>query len=350
MKNFGNITIWAVMCIILLISSCGGCNKTSSNQPRPAIEAAKYPIKLERFEQELFNIDTTKLASELLKLSQKYGVFYTSFANDIMRMPAVPNDTLFIKPMRMLLGIERLHELQQIVDSNFSDMSDIENELSLAMGIYHQEFPKAVVPKFTTFISEFGNGNIIYEDRISIGLDFYMNKRFLDFYRSLDFPEFMVAKMQRNYIVPNAIKALGIGMYDYQSTNDKRFLAQILVEGKIRYFMKALLPQVHDSIIMGYTQAQLDWCEKNNVEIWTHFVDKNMLYESEPGKFMRYLNDGPFTVAEDVPKESSPAIGTWTGWQIINHYMAQNPKVTLQQLMNDTNFDKILKQSKYRPK
>jgi hypothetical protein len=145
-KNFGNITIWAVMCIILLISSCGGCNKTSNNQPRPAIEAAKYPIKLERFEQELFNLDTTKLQYELVKLRQKYGVFYTSFANDIMRMPANHKDTLFINPMRMLLSIARLHELQQIVDSNFKNMSDVEEELSIAMGIYHKEFPKAVDP------------------------------------------------------------------------------------------------------------------------------------------------------------------------------------------------------------
>jgi hypothetical protein len=75
-----------------------------------------------------------------------------------------------------------------------------------------------------------------------------------------------------------------------------------------------------------------------------------MLYESEPGKFMRYLNDGPFTVAEDVPKESSPAIGTWAGLQIVNHYMAENPNVSLQELMMELDFEKILKLSKYRPK
>lgn len=348
-KNFGNIAICALMLIMLALTSCNGCKSKRKYAPRPAVETAEYPIKLERFEQELFGADTAHLIEVLTGLSKKYGVFYTSYANDIMQMPNT-GDSLFTKPMRMLLSLERLHELQRIVDSNFNDLTDIEQQLSKAMGVYHQEFPKAVVPKFTTFISEFGNGNVIYEDRICIGLDFYMNKRFAEFYRALEFPEFMVAKMERKYIVPNAIKALAIGQYDYQTTNDKRFLAQILVEGKIRYFMKSLLPEVHDTIIMGYTQNQLTWCEENELQIWTHFIDKNMLYSSEPGKFMRYLNDGPFTVAEDVPKESSPAIGAYVGWQIINHYMEQNPKITLHELMNDVNFDKILKLSKYKPK
>jgi hypothetical protein len=349
-KNFGNITIWALICIAFIISSCGGCNKRNFDHPRAIIKAPEYPVKIQRFDKELFNVDTTNLSFALAALYNKYGIFYTSYANDIMRMPFVPEDSLFVRPMRMLLSIDRLKELQQIVDSNFKDVSDLEKDLSVAMGIYHQEFPEAVVPKFTTFISEFGNGNVIYDSMLCIGLDFYMNQRFGDFYRSLDMPEFMLAKMQRNYIVPNTIKSLAIGLTDYQTTKDKRFLAQMIVEGKIRYFMKALLPNIEDTVVMGYTKAQLDWCKQNELEIWTHFIDKNMLYESEPAKFMRYLNDGPFTVAEDVPKESSPAIGAWAGLQIVNHYMSENPDVSLQELINELNFEKILKLSKYRPK
>lgn len=337
------------MCIAFVIYGCNGCNKRTEYRLPDTAEIPDYPVKLERFDKELFAIDTNNLARELFALRKKYGVFYTSYANDIMGMPLSLEDSLFVRPMRMLLRMKRMRELEHIVDSSFSDATDLEKELSQAMGIYHHEFPQATIPRFTTFISEFGNGNVIYDSMLCIGLDFYLNKRLLSFYRGLDFPEFMIAKMQRNYIAPNTIKSLAIGLYDYQTTKDKRFLAQVIVEGKIRYFMKSLLPHVHDTVIMGYTQAQLDWCKQNEVQIWTHFIDKNMLYNSEPGHFMRYLNDGPFTVAEDVPKESSPAIGAWTGWQIVNLYMTNNPKVTLKQLMEDTNFDQILKQSKYRP-
>lgn len=338
------------MCTAFILAACNGCNNASFEHPRAAIKAQPYPVKLERFEKELFETDTTNLQAGLQQLANKYGVFYTSYANDIMRMPADPRDPLFVNPMRMLLRIDRLHELQQTVDSNFNDVSDLEKELSMAMGIYKQEFPQSNVPRFVTFISEFGNGNVIYDSMICIGLDFFMNKRFADFYRALSFPEFRVNKMQRNYIVPNTIRALAFGQYDYQTSVDKRFLAQMIIEGKKCYFVKALLPDVHDTIVMGYSKNQLDWCQKNELDIWTHFIEKNMLYEANPGKFMRYLNDGPFTVAENVPAESSPAIGTWTGWQIVNHYMKENPGVTLKQMMDETDFEKILKQSKYRPK
>lgn len=349
LKTERNIIISVLLFTCFLLTACGGCNTQTNYQPRTAIEAPVYPIKLERFDQELFSTDTNNLTSALSKLSKKYGIFYYSYANDVMRMPADSNDPLFERPMRMLLRIDRLRELQDIVDSNFNNLAPLEEQLSHAMGVYHQEFPKATVPRFVTFISEFGNGNIIYDSMLCIGLDFYMNGRFKDFYRSLDMPEFMVAKMQTNYIVPNTLKSLAIGLTDMQTTNDKRFIAQMIVEGKIRYFMKALLPEIPDTVIMGYSSAQLKWCEKNEAEVWTHFIDNNMLYESEPGKFMRYLNDGPFTVAEHVPKESSPAIGAWAGWQIVNAYVAKNPTVTLKQLMDETNFEKILKQSKYRP-
>ena len=62
---------------------------------------------------------------------------------------------------------------------------------------------------------------------------------------------------------------------------------------------------------------------------------------------MKYTSDGPFTSA--FSKESAPRIGYWMGWQIIKQYMKNNPDVTLEQLMNETDAEKILKMAKYKP-
>jgi hypothetical protein len=177
-----------------------------------------------------------------------------------------------------------------------------------------------------------------------------MNKRYAEYYRAYEFPEFMIRKLQPEYIAPNAIKALAISKYESQSTKDKRFLATMIVEGKVRYFTKALLPNLHDSILMGYTVTQLKWSSENEPQMWTHFIEKKLLYKNEPSQFMRYFNDGPFTSADGVPPDSAPMIGTWAGLQIVRSYMRENPNVTLKELMEETNFDKILKLSKYRPK
>lgn len=347
-KNTATSLIYILLlCTFALLISCNGCqNKT---QKTISVDE-QVTVKLNRFERELFSIQPENIQEGVLSLQAKYGSFYRSFAHDVLNMPDNPNDTLFLKPMQQLLAYKPLVELERTVDSMYKDMTDIETELSHAMSVYKQEFPEASIPSFVTFISEFGYANITYDSSICIGLDMYMNKRYADYYRAYEFPEFMIRKLQREYISSNAIKALAISKYESQSSKDRRFLATMIVEGKVRYFAKALLPNVHDSILMGYTDAQLKWSSENEPQMWTHFIEKKLLYQNEPSQFMRYFNDGPFTSADGVPPESAPMIGTWAGLQIVRNYMRENPNVTLKQLMEETDFDKILKLSKYRPK
>lgn len=336
-----------LLCTSLLVISCNGCK--NETQRKIQLETPVTPIKIARFEQDLFGVDAHNLPAELAKLDKKYPAFYRSYAKDVLRMPLTGNDSLFVQPMSMLLSYKPMVNLFKAVDSAFHDLGPIEEELSLAMGIYHQEFRNKPIPQFISFLSEFGYATITYDSVICIGLDMYMNKRFGSYYRAYEFPEFMIRKLQPEYIVPNAIKALAIRDYEYQSSKDKRFIATMIVEGKVRYFAKALLPEVHDSILMGYTAQQLKWSQENEPQMWTHLIEKNLLYQSEPSEFMRYFNDGPFTSGDGVPAESSPMIATWAGLQIVRAYMDQNPSVTLRALMEETDFDKILKQSKYRP-
>ncbi len=63
-----------------------------------------------------------------------------------------------------------------------------------------------------------------------------------------------------------------------------------------------------------------------------------------------YLTDGPFTAGLGDKNESAPKLGVWIGWQMVRKYMLENPDVTLQQLMADTDAQKILVKSKYKPK
>jgi hypothetical protein len=347
-KNTATSLIYILLlCTFTILISCNGCqNKTQKEiTAEPTVE-----VKIKRFERELFSINPQHIQEGVWALYNRYGSFYTSYAHDVLNMPENPDDTLFVKPMQQLLGYKPLVELAHTVDSMYADVSDIETELSHAMSVYKQEFPEASIPSFITFISEFGYANITYDSSICIGLDMYMNKRYSDYYRAYEFPEFMIRKLQREYISSNAIKALAISKYESQSSKDRRFLATMIVEGKVRYFTKALLPAVHDSILMGYTTEQLTWSTENEPQMWTHFIEKKLLYLNEPSQFMRYFNDGPFTSADGVPPESAPMIGSWAGLQIVRSYMRENPTVTLKELMEETNFDKILKLSKYRPK
>ncbi|MCU0442226.1 MAG: hypothetical protein MUE96_07495 [Bacteroidia bacterium] len=333
---------------LVIILSCNGCDKGSQREIKVAQEV---PVHIFRFDRELFSLvnkpDSIELG--LAQLKRKYGQFYHSYAEDVLNMPLQQNDSLFVKPMKMLLGYKPMLQLQQAVDSAFPDLTDVETVLSKAISIYKQSFPEAKLPTFVAFTSEFGYANIVFDSAICIGLDMYMNNRFIDYYRAYEFPEFMIRKLNKSYMAVNAIKALGISKYEHQTNKDKRFLATMVLEGKIRYFIKALIPDIHDSLLMGYTTAQWEWSKQNEAQIWTHLIEQQLLYQSEPSQFMRYFNDGPFTSAQGVPPESAPMIGTWMGLQMVRAYMQENPDVSLKQLMDDMNPDMILKRSKYRP-
>ena len=60
-----------------------------------------------------------------------------------------------------------------------------------------------------------------------------------------------------------------------------------------------------------------------------------------------YVQDGPKT--EEMGDDSPGYIGLFIGWRIVEKYMDENPKVTLEQLMQ-TDPRKIFEESKYKPK
>jgi uncharacterized protein YjaZ len=60
-----------------------------------------------------------------------------------------------------------------------------------------------------------------------------------------------------------------------------------------------------------------------------------------------YLNDGPFTA--EISQESPGRLGLWVGWRIVDSYMTHNKDVTLIELMGESDAQKILEQSYYKP-
>jgi hypothetical protein len=108
-----------------------------------------------------------------------------------------------------------------------------------------------------------------------------------------------------------------------------------------------MLPGTEDSLKTGYSASQLQWCIDNESDIWKLFLEENLLFSSDRLAYSKYLDEAPFTTG--LANDSAPRIAIWTGWQIIKKYMDENPDITLEQLMNETDYQKILKLSKYKP-
>ncbi len=306
------------------------------------------PIKLLRFEQDLFNPESLKDKNHYLALQQKYGPFYQTFAEEMLNISEEERPIAYQASLEKFVSFPSIKQLKYEVDSVFPNLKNFESELSEAMGNYQVTFPAEKIPSFLTFISEFGYAHANFDTMIAIGLDMYLGSSYA-LYPALDFPEFMVAKLRKEYLLCNTLKSMAIGKYEHQ-LKDKRFLAMMLFEGKIRYFVKEIAPQIPDTILFGYSQAQLQWANENEGMIWAHLLENKMLFNQDPSVYMRYVNDGPFTIANGVPQESAPAIGVFAGYQIVKQYMEQGTSKSLKQLMDNQQWDMILRESAYRPK
>ena len=135
---------------------------------------------------------------------------------------------------------------------------------------------------------------------------------------------------------------------EFEKTNKAtNVLGNMIHQGKLMYFVDAMLPAMDDTLKIGYTAKQLEWCKTNELQIWTFLIEKKMLYSNKRMDIVRYFNDAPYT--NGFPLKSPGRTGVWIGWQIVRQYMNKHPEVTLQQLMQNSHYQQILNDSGYFP-
>ena len=88
--------------------------------------------------------------------------------------------------------------------------------------------------------------------------------------------------------------------------------------------------------------------ENNESNVWAFFIDKELLYSTDPSETIKYLGEAPFTTG--FSKESPGRTGWWMGWQIVRSYMNNYPETTVLELMKLDNNQDILTKSKYKPR
>jgi hypothetical protein len=73
-----------------------------------------------------------------------------------------------------------------------------------------------------------------------------------------------------------------------------------------------------------------------------------LLFETDHVLKNKFLGERPniFEIGDRCPGR----VGRWVGWEIVKAYMEKNPELSLVDLMNDRNANKIFQASKYKPR
>ena len=327
----------------LILAAC-------SRKKEPDLSNIKLEIKIERFDQDMQQLTAANLANKCLELQTKYGWFYADYMEGMLSVGPVA-DTAYYQNLRTVLNQKDYQALAAEVAAKFPDLKQQEEELTDAFKRIKYHFPKQKIPKLVSFLSGFAVQTPIGNDYIGIGLDMFLGAD-SKFYPALvqSIPMYISRRFTPENIRPRVIEALVREEIYSEDDEYRSLLDKMVYNGKVLYLMQELMPDVADSTLICYTNEQLKWCETYEADIWAYYMEENLLFETDYLKIQKYLTDAPFTPGLGEGQSSAPKLGVWTGWQIVKKYMEEHPEITLQQLLAMDDAQKILKESKYKPK
>ena len=311
-----------------------------------------FPRDIESVEVDIVRFDSAQLAvrpdsvkQDIVQLYADYEVFMPILVEGILRLPV--EDTAYLCEMYSnfltdtTMGFAQTNALAQ---SMFADISKLQKSLNIGFSRLHYLYPEWEIPTVYLFVSGFNSSVMYYENIMGVGVDMYLGS---------DYPYYnqVVYNYQKQTMRKECVAGDLLNMYiAYQipyNSKYNRLLEHMIFRGKQMFLLSQLLPDEPAWEIIGYSKEQWDWCKKYEQAIWNRIMEKRDLFKTESMVRVSYMNDGPFTA--EISQESPGRLGIWVGWQIVDSYMRNNDNVSIQELINEGDAQKILEQSFYKP-
>ena len=320
------------------------CCSCKQNKLDVNVSNIKLSVDCKRFDYDLFSLRCPVEAAGINTLRNKYGNFVDRFGANIIKIGS-PESPSYAANLSNFLSDNDMRTVYGDVKSQYPNTDELNKELTDAFKHYKYYFPNKTIPQVVTYVSGFNYAIVADDTTLGIGLDMYLGADY-KYYQLMQLPKYRTALMRKERIAIDALKSWISTEFEADITKTD-LLSQIIHEGKIMYALDALFPAAHDSLKMGYSKKQNDWAKVSEAQIWAYFIDKKLLFSTNYGENMKFLNDAPFT--SGLPRDSPPKIGVWLGWQIVRAYMNTKSDISLEALFTEKDAQKTLSQSKYKP-
>lgn len=319
-----------------------GCKR---NPLKVDISGIENNIEFVHFHQLLYPDNASDTLQHFLTLRSRYPDFFDLFTYKVIQTGGIDDDD-FVPLMQGFMNDSLIAEIKNSVEDVFGDLQKTEDALNKAFKYYQYHFPDRTLPTVYFYFSGFNQSVVTAENIIGISLDKYLG-RDCEYYRRLHFtPQYKVLNMYPEKIPADAAYAWAITEFG-QEAETSTLLDNMVYQGKMMYLTDALLPDVHDTLKIGYTAQQLNWCKNNEAEMWAQLITHKMLFSNKRMDIVRYINHAPTT--SGFPLESPGRTGIWIGWQIVRQYMKKHPGVSVAELMKMKDYPQLLNDSQYLP-
>ena len=317
-----------------------GCGRSSNNYKKKLeITTTDVPeLFFSRYEEVLFNLDTSNFQQELKTVQKDYWPFLEGDLDN-------PKAVKYLKDFAVDTFSVSLYNK---VKNAYPDLTAVREIVSGVYQHFNYYYPEIQLPRkvFTCVsgVDPQGLPVMFWGDALVISLDWYLNGD--EIYDRMGMPKYVSERTS----LSNMAKDLGIQIYKnfvQQGHKQTNLLEEMVYAGKMYFFAEAMCPSVADETLLGYTKPQLRWAEENEGNLWADLVGGQLLYSTEMEMFRTFFADGPFT--NEYSHEAPPRLGEFIGLHIVRSYISVK-NISLQNLMQNDDLQGIFLESNYKPK
>lgn len=295
-------------------------------------------VKIHRYDKLIDEYVELNSFSALQKMSIDYPQETKFLIEDVLAIGTVSDDGINTR-LREYYTDTILQTLRHDALERFSDMSALERDFTRAFRRLKRELPHMPIPRVYAQISALNQSVVVGDSVLGFSIDKYMGADYPlyeQFYYS-----YQCHSMSPQRIVPDCLAFYLLSEYPFPWEWHRTLLDHILHRGKIHWVVAQLMQAATLEEEMGYTEEEGLWCKQHREEIWNHFVETGRLHSTDPMLVRIYLQPAECTypLGENSPGE----VGVWIGSHIIDEYMAKNSKLTIADLLRDTDYRAILK-------
>ncbi len=320
-KNVYKISF--LLLVLVVFSSCQDNDKLQ-------VDVSKVPAKvvISRFDKDYYGISADKFS----EIKHKYPYMF----------PEKVPDSVWTAKMQDSLLLDLKQEVDNVFPNLDKQKPGIEN-LFKHIKYYYKDFKD---PKILTLYSDWNYlRRAVYVDSIELltldnflGCDNRIYKGIPMYIRQNLTPERIPVEIANSIIITKV-----------PPTRSKNLLNKMVNAGKKLYLLDAFLPQIADSLKIGYNAKKMQWIQENEEDVWIYFIENELLYNADTKLDMRFMNLAPYSKFYTEDDTKSPGrVGQYIGWQIVRSFMKKN-EVSLQQLIH-MDEEEIFKKSGYKPK
>jgi|GEM_PF-4455249 len=230
------------------------------------------------------------------------------------------------------------------VEKNFKNLGKEITQFQEAKNELYKHYPDYPNLDLASFYSGFTLKGFLLDNKSAIALDMYLGEDFDYTVFGEAIPLYQIETLKREYIIPDILENIYYDIYPDKAELNT-LLERMLYNGKLAFFKRKLQPKIKEHTALGMTKDSYDWCVRNEVQIWTYFIETEMLYSNQYQDFKTYINLGPHSAG--MPEDAPANTGSFIGYRIIQALAKKENSFTA--IMENENAQNMLTDSKYRP-